>query len=261
MSLNHRAYAAHLTESYRQAARQYRLDDEIEVRSANHQRLGRNLRRICESFGHPIHVLEIGCGTGRYFHWLRHVERLVGTDLSEAMLREAATPVCADEISAREIRLQQGNLYDLAFPAGSFDFIYSLGVFGYGASVTPELCLRVKRWLKPGGWIYFDAIEKPHCAHWRDRLENFVYPHAPVKVQRWLDGRRTVPVLRHTCDGVQRAMQTAGFSDLVVASNACHSPLWNGRHLECSACVEREPKPEEPPVKRATAMPFEFAKV
>lgn len=254
--MNHSAYEPHLAESYRRAARQYRLDDEIEVRSANHQRLGRNLRRICASFGRPIRVLEIGCGTGRYFHWLENVELLIGTDLSGDMLREAENPVCAGEITARKIRLERGNVYTMAFPAGSFDFIYSLGMFGYGASVTPELCAKFRGWLTPGGWLYFDAIEVPHRARWRDRVEHALYPRLPQRMQRWLDARHTVPIVRHSQAMVERALTAAGFSDFVIASNACHSPLWNGTHLECSACKTESPHAEP---KRAKRMPFEFA--
>lgn len=254
--MNHRAYEKHLAESYRRAARRYRQDDEIEVRSANHQRLGRNLRRICESFQRPIRVLELGCGTGRYFHWLRNVELLVGTDLSVEMLREAENPVRAQAITARKIRLELGNIYEMTFPAGSFDFVYSLGMFGYGASVTTELCAKLRAWLTPGGWIYFDAIEVPHATRWRERLENVLYPRLPARMQRWLDRRHLVPIARHSSEHVHRAMQAAGFASVVITSNACHSPLWNGRHLECSAC-KNEPPPAEPPC--ATRVPFECA--
>ena len=81
---------------YDRGASQYRRDDEIEARTENHQRLGGNLRRICRSFPDPVRVLEIGCGTGRYFHWLENVDLLVGVDLSAEMLREAERPLFAE---------------------------------------------------------------------------------------------------------------------------------------------------------------------
>ena len=88
--MDHRRFGAKIAADYDRGAPQYRHDDEIEARSENHQRLGGNLRRICRSFSHPIRVLELGCGTGRYFHWLENTDLLVGTDISAEMLKQAA---------------------------------------------------------------------------------------------------------------------------------------------------------------------------
>lgn len=252
--MHYRPYESQLAESYDRGAQRYRTDDELEAQSRNHRRLGGNLRRICRSFSRPIRVLEIGCGTGRYFHWLENVERLVGTDISAEMLKQAEHPVLAHEITARQIQLIQGNVYEMHFEPGSFDFIYSLGVFGYGAVVTPELCVKLHRWLAPGGWLYFDAIEVPHCPSGKARLKEAVYAHLPRSVQEWLDARQTVPVVRHSRDQVRHVMEAAGFTDFVLASNYCQSPLWNGVHLECSAC-----RSELSATHRAARMQFEFA--
>lgn len=251
--MQYRPYEAQLAESYDRGATRYRTDDEIEATSRNHQRLGGNLRRICHSFSRPIRVLEIGCGTGRYFHWLGNVEQLVGTDISAEMLKQAQHPVHAEEVTAKNIQLLQGSVYEMNFEPNSFDFIYSLGVFGYGAVLTPELGAKLYRWLAPGGWLYFDAIEVPHRASRKERIREAVYPHLPRPVQAWLNSRQTVPVVRHTRDEVQRVMQGAGFKDFVLASNHCDSPLWNGVHLECSAC-----RSELAPAHQATRMQFEF---
>ena len=252
--MNYRTYETQLAKSYDSSAGQYRVDDEVEARSENHRRLGGNLRRICRSFSRPIRVLEIGCGTGRYFHWLDNVELLVGTDISAEMLKFAAHPVLEKTITAREIRLVRGSIYDMAFQPASFDFIYCLGVFGYGAAVTPALAEKMNAWLTPGGWLYFDAIEVPHCANLRDRVKEALYPRLPRRLQDMIDGRGSaVPLIRHGRDEVQRIMQGAGFADFVLASNACKSPLWNGTHVECSACKS------DPSAQRAVRMQFEFA--
>src|SRR5437868_160758 len=66
---------------YEEIAPRYRSDDEIEVTSANHRRLESILTLISSSFRHPIRALDVGCGTGRYFHCLRNTERLVGMDI------------------------------------------------------------------------------------------------------------------------------------------------------------------------------------
>lgn len=251
--MNYRLFESQLAKSYDSSARQYRVDDEVEAQSENHRRLGGNLRRICRSFPRPIRVLEIGCGTGRYFHWLENVDLLIGTDLSAEMLKFAAHPVLEKAITAREVRLVQGSIYDMAFEPASFDFIYCLGVFGFGAAVTPALAEKMNSWLAPGGWLYFDAIEVPHRVNRKDYMKEALYQRLPRPLQAWIDGRSTVPLVRHQRDQVQRIMQAAGFSDFVLASNTCKSPLWNGTHVECSACKSDQP------AQRAQRMQFEFA--
>lgn len=238
-----RRFGAKIAADYDQAAQQYRHDDEIEVRSENHQRLGGNLRRICRSFGRPIRVLELGCGTGRYFHWLENVELLVGTDLSTEMLKLAENPVRKEEITAAEVRLQRANLYEVSFEPGSFDFIYSLGVFGYGAALTGELCMRIAGWLAPGGRLYFDAIEKRELGRGHElkkSVKTAVVPFLPGAVKQKIAAREAaaVPILNHTRTDIESIMSAAGFVDFALSSNTCHSPLWTGMHLECYARKE-----------------------
>ena len=238
--MDHQRFGARIAADYDRGAPQYRHDDEIEVRSENHQRLGGNLRRICRSLSHPVRVLELGCGTGRYFHWLDNVDLLVGTDISAEMLKQAEHPVLENEVTAREVRLIRGNLYEISFEPGSFDFIYSLGVLGYGAALTDELGQRLAHWLAPGGRLYFDAIEKREMGRlhrFKQSLKASVLPVLPGAIQRKAAARANagVPVFNHTRAEIERVMAKAGFQDFVVSSNTCQSPLWTGMHLECSA--------------------------
>lgn len=238
--MDHRTYGIRLAADYDRGACQYRHDDEVEASSENHHRIGGNLRRICLSFPHPIRVLELGCGTGRYFHWLENTELLVGTDISAEMLRQAEHPVHADAVTAREIRLRQGNFYELDFEKGAFDFIYSLGVFGYGAELTGELCARIAGWLAPGGRFYFDAIERRDFGRTHEikkSVKSAVVPFLPAPVKEKLAQREAaaVPIIPHTRAEIEQVMETAGFVDFALSSNTCHSPLWTGTHLECCA--------------------------
>lgn len=243
--MNPRLYALELAASYNRGAPRYRRDDEIEARSENHHRIGGNLRRICRAFPRRIRVLEIGCGTGRYFHWLDNVRLLVGTDLSERMLEYARRPVRANHVTAREIRLLVGDIYEMRFEPGSFDFIYCLGVFGYGAALTRDLAGKLHQWLAPAGRLYFDAIEIPPEGK-RDRfkraIKSKVLPLLPDSLRQRIAARRSgVPVIRHTRDMVERVMEAGGFHDFALSSNYCHSPLWSGVHLECLARKETVP--------------------
>ncbi len=238
--MDHRRFGEKIAADYDRGARQYRHDDLIEARSENHQRLGGNLRRICRSFPHPVRVLELGCGTGRYFHWLENTQLLVGTDISAEMLKQAKHPVRGEHVTAREVRLMQGNIYEIAFEPESFDFIYSLGVFGYGAALTPGLLQRIESWLAPGGRLYFDAIEKREMGRrhqLKQSMKSAVVPLLPGAMKQKIVAREAaaVPVFNHTRAEIEQLMTGAGFVDFAISSNTCHSPLWTGTHLECCA--------------------------
>jgi SAM-dependent methyltransferase len=254
-----RQFAPELAASYNRSAPQYRRDDEIEAQTENHRRIGGNLRRICRSFRQPIRVLEIGCGTGRYFHCLENVKLLVGTDLSVAMLQHARQPLHAEEITASEIQLVPGNIYEMRFEPGSFEFIYCMGVFGYGTALTDDLARNLHAWLAPAGRLYLDAIEVP-SERPKDRVKKAVkstlLPLLPASLRQRIAARQTgVPVIRHTRRDVERVMEAGGFHDFALSSNPCHSPLWSGVHLECMARKDAvtDPPTPRPALQFATA--------
>src|ERR1044071_50686 len=97
--MNYQVVEETIRAGYREVSSQYRRDDEIEVTTPNHHRICATLKRICVSFPNPIRALEVGCGTGRYFHCLTHVEELTGLDISEDMLRSAENPVRQEQIT------------------------------------------------------------------------------------------------------------------------------------------------------------------
>ena len=137
-------------------ARRYRgRDEELEGVGSYHA-LVRWVGEVCDRFDHPIDVLDLGCGTGRYFWGLRNVNTLTGLDASEPMLAEAAQPTRAGEISARHITLIKGDLATHQFAGGSFDLVYSIGVLAEHVALTRSLVTRVAGWLKP---------ERPLCLH------------------------------------------------------------------------------------------------
>ncbi len=243
MELDYTRVEETIRNNYRLATAQYRRDDEIEVTTANHRRLGRTLGDICHAFGRPIAVLDVGCGTGRYFHCLQNVERLVGIDISEDMLIAARQPVFAEQVTAVNIELKIGNAYLISFPPESFDFIYSLGMFGHGCPVTMEILDRFHAWLKPDGVLLFNTVDfagLPWCHRARRRIRGMVYPRLSRKWQQKLVEReQRSPFFALSQSQLKALLAASRFKKFSVSSHACESPLWSGRHLQC---VARKPQ-------------------
>lgn len=173
-------------------ARRYRTrDEELEGVDTYHQ-LVRWLGEVCDRFDHPIEVLDLGCGTGRYFWGLRNVDTLTGIDASEPMLKEAATPTRAADITARDIRLVRGDLASHTFAEGSFDLVYSIGVLAEHVALTRDLVRRVGSWLKPGGRFAFTTVDpqSPDVPRtMQRRLATAVLPLAPGAIGESLHRR------------------------------------------------------------------------
>jgi SAM-dependent methyltransferase len=139
-------------------ARRYRDRDEELQSAGSNQRLIDWLGGICDRFDRAIDVLDLGCGTGRYFWGLRRVATLTGLDASAAMLDEARRPIHAERLMDVPITLVRGDVMSHAFPPASFDLVYSIGVLAEHVPLDRGLVDRVRHWLKPGGRFAFTTI-------------------------------------------------------------------------------------------------------
>ena len=240
-TLDYQKVGEHIRESYREVSSRYRCDDEIEAKSENHKNLCAVLGELTSSFEHPITALDVGCGTGRYFHCLQNVQKLIGVDVSPDMLEGAKHPVLETEITIRDIELRCGNFFLLDLPEGSFDFIYSLGMFGHGCPVTLQVCNKFHDLLKPGGKLFFDTVDMAGLRvtdALRKRLRGLIYACLPTAGKAALDRRDPVPFFGMTKAQLRRILRKSKFARFNVYSRKCESPLWNGRHLECLALKE-----------------------
>jgi SAM-dependent methyltransferase len=173
-------------------ARKYRDRDEALLEERTYQNSIAWLQQVCGRFHHRIDVLDLGCGTGRYFWGVNNARSLVGFDASAAMLAEARHPIRADRITARELRLVQGDLATHTFPDDSFDLVYSIGVLAEHVPLDASIVERVWRWLKPDGRFAFTTVdpESPDVPQTLQRqLAGLVLPLAPGGIGRALHRR------------------------------------------------------------------------
>ncbi len=176
-------------------ARNYRDRDEALLQEATYQDFIAWLQQVCGRFTAPIDVLDLGCGTGRYFWGVSNARSLVGLDASAAMLAEARHPIRADRIGAGVVTLVQGDLATHAFPDRAFDLVYSIGVLAEHVPLDASLAARVWGWLKPGGRFAFTTVASAIAR----RAAN---PSAPSRHAGAADGaRRARPRAAPPVDG------------------------------------------------------------
>lgn len=146
--------AAKYDEAY---ARHYREHDEAAGSGESITHFSRWIGHVCDRFGGAIDALDIGCGTGRYFHALRHVHRLVGIDVSRPMLESARDPV-GGAGGIGTLTLVEGDFLKHDFAPAEFDLVYAIGVLAEHSPLDAAIAARIRSWLRPGGRFAFTAV-------------------------------------------------------------------------------------------------------
>lgn len=121
-------------------------------------------------------MLEVGVGTGLSFQRLlrRNPDGFTdGLDLTPAMLRLARWRARRAG-NPSNWRLQQGDAYDLPFPAGTFDLVFSSYVFDlFPVEDFVPVLREFARVLRPGGRVVLTAMTEPQA--WYERGWNGLY--------------------------------------------------------------------------------------
>lgn len=129
-----------------------------------------------------LRVLDAGCGGGRYCKVAAEAGAVVtGADHSSAV--EKATKLCSH---LDTIKLVQADLKKLPFPAGSFDFVFSIGVMHHDVD-TRAVFEAVAKMVRPGGrmavWLYRKNT------WWQEALNRFLRRRTtkmkPEKLEPW----------------------------------------------------------------------------
>lgn len=142
----------------RQYAERYRAHDDTLADSGPYLGFVAWLQRVSARFADRIDVLELGCGTGRYFSALSNARTITGIDASADMLALAKTPYRADAIVAESVTLIHGDVFTHPLPEQSFDLVYSIGVLAEHAPFNADIAQRASRVLKPGGRFAFSTV-------------------------------------------------------------------------------------------------------
>lgn len=141
-------------------------------------------------------VLEVGCGTGNYVIAIRSLtgSRCWGIDPSEKMLSRARE-------RQADVRFGQGRAERLAFPAASFDLVFSVDVIHHLDSLQ-QYVEQVHRVLTPGGRIC-TATDSEWVIRHRQPLSTYF----PETVKPELERYPRIHTLR-------ALMEQAGFAEI-----------------------------------------------
>jgi ubiquinone/menaquinone biosynthesis C-methylase UbiE len=171
----------------------YRKSDDEGLGGPTHTDQGNLLTEVSASFGRPIDVLDLGCGTGRYWHHLRNLRRLTGVDVSPDMLRQAQHPVREFAITV-PVKLLCKNLTEISFPDGSFDLVYAIGVLGRFMPLDGYIVSKVWRMLKPCGTFVVSTMDRQSVppSSLKRRAIKTLLPFLPTRFEhmtrvRWQD--------------------------------------------------------------------------
>src|SRR5919108_5991801 len=124
------------------------------------------LDQVRHLFNQPLHVVDVGCGTGGTLSLLPSSWKATGVDVADDALKFAKT--------RKHFRLVQASAMALPFDGNRFDLAFALDVVEH-CSDDAAAARELHRVLKPGGLLVatvpaFQALFGPHdvaLAHYR----------------------------------------------------------------------------------------------
>lgn len=207
----------------------YRASDVEEETEIFHEEITTKIREITTGFPYPIDVLDIGCGTGRYFYALKNVRELTGIDVSDDMLLAAKNPIRKEEVTVKKTKLISGGIFQYPFPGSSFDFVYSIGVLGEHSPFDAFVCQKIYRMLRSGGKALITIVDAQSM--WKRKLAEILYPILPRSIKSKLHFRRKSFYMRR--DQLENLLRLSEFDSYDIVRTVSKSPKWKGAHFEC----------------------------
>lgn len=127
-------------------------------------------------------LLDMGCGTGRWFHVMKNADFVLGVDFSVEMLNKAKEKIEGEKHT--NLNLVRGDIFNLPLKRSQFDCVVSLGVLAEHAPLNDDVFEEVGHVLKSGGSFLFTAQKigrisklkiKTAQLLWRSFKENFEF--------------------------------------------------------------------------------------
>tara|TARA_Y100000589_G_C27102213_1_gene608561 strand:+ start:461 stop:1195 length:735 start_codon:yes stop_codon:yes gene_type:complete len=115
------------------------------------------IKNIVKIKDNKIKILDIGCGTGRFFD-IFYGENIFGIDINKNMLEKAYLL----KKNNKSITLFNTDIlnFNRFYNLKEFDFIYSIGVFGEHGLIEKESMQVIIENLKVGGYLFFTIYEE-----------------------------------------------------------------------------------------------------
>jgi ubiquinone/menaquinone biosynthesis C-methylase UbiE len=226
-------------------AEKQRQADERYADSGSRRHWGEMLQNISGSWARHISVLDVGCGTGRFFWCLRNVEFLLGVDLSPYMLEQARKPLRAERIDIGRIELVCADIFNLDLSGKKFDFVYSIGVLGECAPFSAVLCQKLLGSLQSGGKMFVTIVD----AHSRFdggrysrkafaiRVLGKLFPFLPQPLRRYINRQCASKFM--TRSEIETCFRMVGANKFTI--EAYQHPVntgWQGTHYDCLVEIE-----------------------
>ena len=112
-----------------------------------------SVRRNAQSFS----VLDVGCGTGRYFRLFPDADLLVGVDPSVEMLQQARCAVGVERLRRPPV-LVIGKTDDIPLLPGTFDLVYCIGVLGHLVPISKAQVEYLLKFCRDGGTAILSVL-------------------------------------------------------------------------------------------------------
>lgn len=135
--------------------------------------------------------LDVGTGTGRILELVApRVERAIGIDLSREMLSVARAHI--EKAGLRNVSVRHGDMYQLPWPAGSFDAAAIHQVLHFSDD-PPAAIAEVARILRPGGVLVIVDFAPHDLEYLRVEHAHRRLGFRDSEVQQWLGAAGLVP--------------------------------------------------------------------